>query len=109
MQPRPMAETSGPFLPRRRLPIWNIDNSLSAAEPPARLRLVKWDRHPLVTRGCSRNYRQFRTADPERPGEQLDHRVIGGAIGRRLRHPELELLAAVGALTPATDPGPGRA
>src|SRR5258708_3873102 len=104
MQPSPIADTSGPPLPRRRLPTWNILFSFLAAEPPPRLRDIKWDRHPLVTRCLSRNNRQFGTADPKRLGEELHNCRIGGAIGRGLGHPDLKPLTAFRTRTPATDP-----
>src|SRR5436190_19533007 len=109
MQPSPIAETSGPSLPRRRLPTWNINSPFLGAEPPSRLCQVKWDRNPLVTRRRARNDRQFGTADPERLGEQPDHRLIGGAVGGRFGNLDLELFAAVRAFPPAADARPRRA
>src|SRR6476619_8408725 len=99
IQPRPMAETSGPFLPRRRLPTWNIESPL-ACEPPPRLREIKWDRKSLVARCRARNDLQFGTADPKRPRQQLHNCFIGRAVRRSLGHPDFELLAPAGVLAP---------
>src|SRR3954452_21710848 len=110
MQPRPIAETSGPFLPGRRLPTWNMFFSLFLfAEPPPRLRRIKWDLDALVTRGGARNDRQFGTADPKRLGEKLDHRFVRCAVRRRLGDPHLELVAPVRPRAPAADTRLGRA
>src|SRR5438270_10723925 len=103
MQPRPIAETSGPLLPRRRLPTWNIPFSFLGAEPPPRLFDIKWDCDAPVTRCCARNDRQFGTADPECLGDEPDHRFVGGAVGGCLGDPHLELLASIGAPPPTAD------
>src|SRR5438477_8458688 len=102
MQPRPIAETSGPSRPSRRLAIWNM-LLLPFCQPPkssptqsaAQFFSFKWGRHPLVTTGLTRNNRHFGTADPKRLGEQLHDRLVRRAIGRRFGNPDLELLATV--------------
>src|SRR5438067_2175712 len=109
MQPRPIAETSGPFLPRRRLPTWNMLFSLLCVEPPPRLCEIKWDRDPLVTRCLARNDRYFGTADPKRLGEQLHDRLVRGSIRRCFGYPHFQLLASIYAHPPSADPGLGRA
>src|SRR5215208_1353420 len=103
MQPRPIAETSGPFLPSRRLLTWNIPFSFSDTEPPPRLREIKWDRDPFVTRCCPGNNRHFGTAEPECLREQLHDGVVGGTVGRTLRHSNFQLLASVAGRAPAPD------
>src|SRR5258708_21979863 len=111
MQPRPIAETSGPLRPSRRLAIWNMvllpfcqPPKSSPTQSPACFARLKWGRHPLVTTGLPRNNRHFGTADPKRLGEQLHDRLIGRAVSRCLGDPDLKLLATVGALAPAADP-----
>src|SRR3954454_24902259 len=104
MQPRPMAETSGPSRPSRLLPISNMFFSLLLGEPPPRLRHIKWDRDPLMTRCRARNYRQFGTPDPKSLGEQRHDAFVRSTIRRRVGAPYLQLLAPVCSRSPTADP-----
>src|SRR5438552_8290096 len=105
MHPRPIAETSGPSLPRRRLANMNMGIlPFLCAEPPPRLCELKWDREPLVTRCRTRNDRQFGTADPECFGKELDHGLIRGTTRCGRGDPDLELFAPVRACAPAAYP-----
>src|SRR3954470_2629461 len=97
MQPRPIADTSGPSRPSRRLPIWNIailpfgqPPKSSTTQSPARVFGTKWGADPLVTTGRAGKYRHFGTADPKRLGDQRQHRLVRRTVGRRSGDMHLE-------------------